>query len=542
REAKLASRLDHPYAAHVYAFGAEPDGVLWIAMEHVRGVTLDELVVTRGAMPAALFAPLFVRLCEVVHTAHELGIVHRDIKGSNVMVIERAGQLLPKLLDFGIAKAEGGEVSPGIFDDELTGHGVTLGSPAYMAPEQWTKPHDVDGRADTYALGVLAYRCVSGLLPFQRVERAKLGDAHAKLQPPPLPTSVPILLRDAIGKALAKAPGDRWPTAVAFGEAIQKASGAVVSEAVPAFDPGAWLRSGPQPIADVLAQLVAATTTVEVDAALREAVAITCRWLAVVGLATLGSGGAGLGDARVREYARGVLGRDDGRPWLALARAAVSAAASPPAGIARTIAATDKLAELTDRLDDPARARTAVALANDVAALAEALVPLEPMLAYELVVGTSDGAAESWRGPRRSTRERRVAWDPLALDEVALLDASGKVIARLSPLAQVVAPLPSSDRELFLLWRGGRGAARLVAAPWGFERDDEAAGTRLAALSTEDSETSADPADDRSPYPGLAAYGTGDADYFVGREREIEALANRLVRAPLVAVLGPCGV
>ena len=68
--------------------------------------TLDELVARRGAMPPAIFAPLFARLCEVVHTAHELGIVHRDIKGSNVMVIERAGQLLPKLLDFGIAKGD----------------------------------------------------------------------------------------------------------------------------------------------------------------------------------------------------------------------------------------------------------------------------------------------------------------------------------------------------------------------------------------------------------------------------------------------------
>ena len=104
REAKLASRLDHPYAAHVYAFGAEPDGVLWIAMEHVQGVTLDELIAQRGSIPPAVFAPLFGRLCEVVHSAHEPGIVHRDIKGANVMAIERSGQLLPKLLDFGIAK------------------------------------------------------------------------------------------------------------------------------------------------------------------------------------------------------------------------------------------------------------------------------------------------------------------------------------------------------------------------------------------------------------------------------------------------------
>ncbi len=109
-------------------------------MEYVRGITLDELVVERGAMPAAIFGPLFVRLCEVAHTMHELGIIHRDIKGSNVMVIERAGQLLPKLLDFGIAKAGDGEVSPGVEDDDLTGHGVTLGSPAYMAPRAMGSP------------------------------------------------------------------------------------------------------------------------------------------------------------------------------------------------------------------------------------------------------------------------------------------------------------------------------------------------------------------------------------------------------------------
>jgi serine/threonine-protein kinase len=164
REAKLASRLDHPYAAHVYAFGAEPDGVLWIAMEHVRGMTLDELVARRGAMPASVFGPLFARLCEVVHTAHELGIIHRDIKGANVMVIERAGQLLPKLLDFGIAKGDVLATTPGT--DELTGHGTTLGSPHYMSPEQWEAAGEVDARADIYALGVLAYRCISGALPF----------------------------------------------------------------------------------------------------------------------------------------------------------------------------------------------------------------------------------------------------------------------------------------------------------------------------------------------------------------------------------------
>ena len=109
REARLASRLDHPYAAHIYAFGAEPDGVLWIAMELVRGTPLDRLLVLQGPIPLERFVPLLERICEVVHTAHEQGIVHRDLKPANVMVLARAGRLLPKLLDFGIAKLDDAE-------------------------------------------------------------------------------------------------------------------------------------------------------------------------------------------------------------------------------------------------------------------------------------------------------------------------------------------------------------------------------------------------------------------------------------------------
>src|SRR5262245_62993488 len=86
-EAKLASQLDHPYAAHIYAFGAEPDGVCWIAMELVRGASLRAVLETQGPMPLERFVPLLERICEVVHTAHEQGIVHRDLKPDNVMVI-----------------------------------------------------------------------------------------------------------------------------------------------------------------------------------------------------------------------------------------------------------------------------------------------------------------------------------------------------------------------------------------------------------------------------------------------------------------------
>src|ERR1044071_7926649 len=113
REAQLASRLDHPYAAHVYAFGIEEhDKLLWIAMERVHGITLAEWLKTHGPMPLPQFAPFFERVASVVQSAHECGILHRDIKPSNVMVIERAGELLPKLLDFGVAKLLDGAALP----------------------------------------------------------------------------------------------------------------------------------------------------------------------------------------------------------------------------------------------------------------------------------------------------------------------------------------------------------------------------------------------------------------------------------------------
>jgi serine/threonine protein kinase len=92
REAQLASRLDHPYAAHVYAFGAEDeDGLPWIAMELVHGVTLRDWLETRGPMLLDQFVPFFECVAQVVQAAHEGGIVHRDLTPSNMMVIERGG-------------------------------------------------------------------------------------------------------------------------------------------------------------------------------------------------------------------------------------------------------------------------------------------------------------------------------------------------------------------------------------------------------------------------------------------------------------------
>src|ERR1043165_7674825 len=108
REARLASRLDHPYAAHVYSFGVEPDGLHWIAMELVQGVTLGDWLRSHGPMSLDTFVPFFECVAQVVQAAHERSIVHHDLKPSNMMVIESGGRLFPKLLDFGIAKLSDG--------------------------------------------------------------------------------------------------------------------------------------------------------------------------------------------------------------------------------------------------------------------------------------------------------------------------------------------------------------------------------------------------------------------------------------------------
>jgi serine/threonine protein kinase len=224
REVRLAAALDHPYVAHVYGFGAEADELIWIAMEYVRGVTVEAMVDARGRMPAPMFVPWFARVCEVVHFAHQCGVVHRDIKGSNVMVIERAGQLLPKLLDFGVAKLARERDAPSRPADagpvDVTRDDAMIGTPLFMSPEQWESDR-VDRRADIYALGVLAYFCLSARYPFEHHDRATLREAHLCERPPRL-RDVPVELATAVECALAKSRADRWPDALSFAAAMTR--------------------------------------------------------------------------------------------------------------------------------------------------------------------------------------------------------------------------------------------------------------------------------------------------------------------------------
>jgi len=238
-EAQLASRLDHPYAAHVYASGATDDGLLWLAMELVQGPTLGEWLETHGPMPLDQFVPLFERIADVVQTAHARGIVHRDLKPSNMMVIERSGRLFPKLLDFGIAKVGDGvaplplgSLFPPPGDDavppreqsspqdaqrtrtgpanfRLTRSGSIMGSAAYMAPEQWKNAHAVGPAADIYSLGIVAYEALTGRRPFDAATTHQYYALHQEADVPLVGGDLPPGLDRVIHRALAKDPSAR---------------------------------------------------------------------------------------------------------------------------------------------------------------------------------------------------------------------------------------------------------------------------------------------------------------------------------------------
>src|SRR5262245_22041729 len=298
REAQLASRLDHPYAAHVYAFGIEhDDGLFWIAMELVHGTALNRWLRERGPLSLPQLVPFFECVAEVVQTAHDRGIVHRDLKPSNVMVIERAGRLLPKLLDFGVAKVLDDATLPppprpratgtqqiataGLerrheseavtltasttpperhdLQHRLTHADSTIGSPPYMSPEQWSNAVTVGPASDLYALAVVAYEALTGRRPFTATTVTEYADLHCNAAVPPLGDGLPPALDRLFERALAKRLEHRGQSAGGLAAALRAAwrVGRPSAE-VPALDRAvrdAWLADAPQPLADLIAAL-----------------------------------------------------------------------------------------------------------------------------------------------------------------------------------------------------------------------------------------------------------------------------------------------
>ena len=225
REARLAARLDHPHIVPIFAVG-QGDGAAYYTMRFVRGGSLEALIADKGAIAPETAIRLLGEVAAALDYAHGQGIVHRDIKPANILLSEGGHALVA---DFGIARAFAGDASTSTSGS----HTGVVGSPAYMAPEQWRgdKP---DGRADQYALGVLAFELFSGLRPFRDVSMQELLRMHLNEQPPELDSvrqGLPPNVGRAILRAMAKDPADRFPSVSAFVAALSDTGAAAAMPA-----------------------------------------------------------------------------------------------------------------------------------------------------------------------------------------------------------------------------------------------------------------------------------------------------------------------
>lgn len=224
REAFASARVEHPNCVVVSDFGTLEDGSLYIAMELLRGIPLNELIKAEGPLEVARALRIVKHILAGLEAAHESGIVHRDLKPHNVILIEWLGDKdFAKILDFGLAKLMGSAL-----EDEgggkLTAVDTTFGTPKYMAPEQATGK-EIDHRADLYSVSVILYELIAGRPPFVHDNPVKLVMMHATEPIPPLAkwipdNRVPRAVEELILTGLSKKPKDRMGTATEYLAAI----------------------------------------------------------------------------------------------------------------------------------------------------------------------------------------------------------------------------------------------------------------------------------------------------------------------------------
>ncbi len=221
REAQRTARVRHPNVVEVFDVGETPEGDLFFVMELLIGEPLSARLNREGRLGLGASISILRELCDGLGAAHALGIVHRDVKPANVMLVQHGNrQDLVKVVDFGIAKAENSGTA-------LTEAGMFLGTLEYISPEQ-IMGEALDARADVYAMGALAYRMLTGTPMFANVPRAALIHHHIEVPPDRLTlrapdAQIPVALEEVVLQCLAKDPARRFVNATDLRTAIDSA-------------------------------------------------------------------------------------------------------------------------------------------------------------------------------------------------------------------------------------------------------------------------------------------------------------------------------
>jgi serine/threonine protein kinase len=218
REARAASKISHPHALSVTDFGEAENGVVFLVMEYLNGQTLKDIIRHEGPMSLPRAVEILRQVGGALDAAHAEGVVHRDLKSDNIMLLSSSGTDYAKVLDFGIAKI----IEPeGTYDPCLTAPELVIGTPQYMSPEQCSQSPDIDARSDIYSLGIILYEMLVGHVPFTGASPTAIMLKQLQEPAPSVRTEredVPEAVGRVVARAMEKRPEDRYNT---VGELIE---------------------------------------------------------------------------------------------------------------------------------------------------------------------------------------------------------------------------------------------------------------------------------------------------------------------------------